>query len=85
MVDNKRKCSVGLFPPLSLPPSPPGPYLKYLEVDGGTSLLEAVSCSNERGLSGVDRTVGSSILGTTLDCITQLGLVHFSHAAVKLP
>ncbi len=37
--------------PLSVPPSPPGPYLKYLEVDGGTSLLEAVSCAPMRGAS----------------------------------
>lgn len=31
MVENKRKCSVGLSPV-----SPPGSYLKHLEEDGGT-------------------------------------------------
>lgn len=34
-----------------LSPSPPGPYLKYLEVDGGTGLLEAVSSPPMRGAS----------------------------------
>lgn len=50
MFDNKRKYSVGLLP-RSLSPSPPVPYLKYLEVDGGTSLSEAVSRAPVRGAS----------------------------------
>ncbi len=48
--NDKRKCSVHLSP-WSFSPSPPGPYLKYLEVDGGSGLLEAVSSAPMRAAS----------------------------------
>lgn len=51
-VDNKRKCSIAA-PTLSS--FPPGAYLKYLEVEGGTGLLETVSPTPMgAGLSGAD-------------------------------
>lgn len=71
--------------PLSLPPSPPEPYLKYLEVDGGTSLLEAVSCAPMREASLVLIGLWVAPYSAQHEAVLQLGLVHFSHAAVKLP
>lgn len=51
MLDNKRKWSLLAHLSLSLSPSPLESYLKYLELDGGAGMLEAVSSAPMRGAS----------------------------------
>lgn len=85
MLDNKRKCSVGLSSPLPLSPSPPGPYLKYLEEDGGTGLLEAVSSAPMRGASPELIGLWLASYSTQHEAVSHSWPVHFSYAAVKLP
>lgn len=84
MVDNKRKCSVGLSLLFSLSPSPPRSCLKYFEVDGGTSLLEVVSSDPTRGVYlGL---IGLSVAPHPTQHEPVLhSLVNFSYAVVKLP
>lgn len=69
----------------SPPPSPPRPFLKYLEVDGGTGLLEAVSSAPMRGAALGLIGLWVAPYSTQHQEVLHSWPEYFSYAAVKLP
>lgn len=81
LITKENVLSVSLL--LSL--SPPRPFLKYLEVDGGTGLLEAVGSAPMRGASLGLIGLWVAPYSTQHEAVLHSWPVHFSYAAVKLP